>query len=301
MNQKDFITTKGMLKDDILSLLETTESFYALNKREIKKVPTLRGKSIVNLFFENSTRTKNSFEIAGKRLSADVINFSAGSSSVNKGETLMDTVKNIEAMNTDILVLRHMSSGAAKFVAEHTHASVINAGDGANEHPTQAMLDMFTIRKIKGMLEGLTVTIAGDITHSRVARSDIWAMQTMGMNVKLFAPPTMIPNEPSAFKCEICRNKREALDADILITLRIQRERQSKVLIPSLREYSYLFGFSVEDLKYAPKHLMIMHPGPVNRGVELSSYLADGGNSAILDQVESGVSVRMAVLCMLRA
>jgi aspartate carbamoyltransferase catalytic subunit len=194
-----------------------------------------------------------------------------------------------------------MSSGAAKFVAEHTHASVVNAGDGANEHPTQAMLDIFTIRKIKGTLEGLTVTIAGDISHSRVARSDIWAMQAMGINVKLFAPPTMIPNEPSAFKCEICKSKREALNTDVLITLRIQRERQSKVLIPSLREYSYLFGFSAEDLKYAKKHMMIMHPGPVNRGVELSSYLVDGGNSAILDQVESGVSIRMAVLCMLRA
>jgi aspartate carbamoyltransferase catalytic subunit len=301
MNRKDFITAKGMSKDDILALLDTAEGFYALNKREIKKVPTLRGRSIINLFFENSTRTRNSFEIAGKRLSADVINLSAGSSSVSKGETFMDTVKNVEAMNADILVIRHMSSGAAKFAAEHVHASVVNAGDGANEHPTQAMLDMFTIRKTKGTLEGLTVTIAGDITHSRVARSNIWAMQTMGINVKLFAPPTLIPNEVSSFKCEICKSKREALDTDVLMTLRIQRERQGKMLIPSLREYSYFFGFSPEDMKYAPKHLMIMHPGPVNRGVELSSYLVDGGNSAILDQVESGVSIRMAVLCMLRA
>jgi aspartate carbamoyltransferase catalytic subunit len=280
--------------------LDAAESLHEINRRDIKKTPALRGKTVVNLFFENSTRTRTSFEIAAKRLSADAVNFSASSASTQKGETLLDTVKNIEAMQTDILILRHEASGAAKFIAERSNACVINAGDGMNEHPTQALLDIFTIRRIKKRLEGLTVCIMGDIAHSRVARSNIWAMKTLGMKVKLFGPPTLLPNNPQALACEIASDKREALQSDVVITLRIQRERQEKLLIPSLREYSRFFGLSREDMNDAPKDLLLMHPGPVNRGVELASSLADGMNSAILDQVENGVSVRMAVMCALR-
>ncbi|MDR2400375.1 MAG: aspartate carbamoyltransferase catalytic subunit [Deferribacteraceae bacterium] len=297
---KDLISAKELTKDDIYSILDTAESLHEINRRDIKKTPALRGKTVVNLFFENSTRTRTSFEIAAKRLSADAVNFAASSSSTQKGETLLDTIKNIEAMQADILVLRHEASGAAKFIAERSGTCVINAGDGINEHPTQALLDIFTIRRVKKELERLTVTIMGDIAHSRVARSNIWAMRTLGMRVKLFGPPTLLPNDPKALACEIAADKREAVQSDVIITLRIQRERQGKLLIPSLREYSRFFGLNSEDLKYAPKDVLLLHPGPVNRGVELSSSLADGANSAILDQVENGVSVRMAVMCALR-
>jgi aspartate carbamoyltransferase catalytic subunit len=297
---KDLISTKGLSKDEIYSLLDTAESLHEINRRDIKKTPALRGKTVVNLFFENSTRTRTSFEIAAKRLSADAVNFAASSSSTQKGETLLDTIKNIEAMQADILVLRHEASGAAKFVAERSTSCVINAGDGTNEHPTQALLDIFTIRRIKKVLDGLTVCIMGDIAHSRVARSNIWAMRTLGIKVKLFGPPTLLPNDPDALGCEIAASKRDAVQSDVIISLRIQRERQGKLLIPSLREYARFFGLSTEDLRYAPKDVLLLHPGPVNRGVELSSALTDGGNSAILDQVENGVSVRMAVMCALR-
>jgi aspartate carbamoyltransferase catalytic subunit len=299
-SRKDFLSTQDLSKSEILSILDKSQEFFELNKQDVKKSDKLRGKTVINVFFENSTRTRTSFEIAAKRLSADAVNFSAASSSTQKGETLVDTIQNMQAMNADILVIRHEYSGAVKFVAENTESCIINAGDGLNEHPSQAMLDLFTIRKAKNRLEGLNVTIIGDISHSRVARSNIWAMKTMGMNIKLFAPPTVIPNDMSAFGCEICPNIESAVQgADVIITLRIQRERQGKLLIPSLREYSLFFGLTPDVMKLAP-NAIVLHPGPINRGVELSSYVANSENSVILDQVEGGVAVRMALLSMVK-
>lgn len=299
-NKKDFISTRDLTSEQIDYILTQALSFREINKREVKKIPTLKGRTIVNLFFEPSTRTRTSFEIAGKRLGADVINISASTSSTQKGETLMDTVKNIQAMSSDIIVIRHSFSGSVKFVADNVHTHIVNAGDGLNEHPTQSMLDLLTIKLQKGKLEGLNVTIIGDIEHSRVARSDIWAMKTCGMNVKLFGPPTMIPVGIEAFGVETASNMEEAVkDADVIIMLRIQRERMAKLLIPSEREYSKLFGLTPAVMAKAKKDVMVMHPGPVNRGVELSSVVADSQNSAILDQVENGVAIRMAVLSFL--
>lgn len=299
-DKKDFISTRDLTSEQIDYILTQALSFREINKREVKKIPTLKGRTIVNLFFEPSTRTRTSFEIAGKRLGADVINISASTSSTQKGETLMDTVKNIQAMSSDIIVIRHSFSGSVKFVADNVHTHIVNAGDGLNEHPTQSMLDLLTIKLQKGKLEGLNVTIIGDIEHSRVARSDIWAMKTCGMNVKLFGPPTMIPVGIEAFDVETASNMEEAVkDADVIIMLRIQRERMAKLLIPSEREYSKLFGLTPAVMAKAKKDVMVMHPGPVNRGVELSSVVADSQNSAILDQVENGVAIRMAVLSFL--
>ena len=299
-DKKDFISTRDLTSEQIDYILTQALSFREINKREVKKIPTLKGRTIVNLFFEPSTRTRTSFEIAGKRLGADVINISASTSSTQKGETLMDTVKNIQAMSSDIIVIRHSFSGSVKFVADNVHTHIVNAGDGLNEHPTQSMLDLLTIKLQKGKLEGLNVTIIGDIEHSRVARSDIWAMKTCGMNVKLFGPPTMIPVGIEAFGVETASNMEEAVkDADVVIMLRIQRERMAKLLIPSEREYSKLFGLTPAVMAKAKKDVMVMHPGPVNRGVELSSVVADSQNSAILDQVENGVAIRMAVLSFL--
>ena len=299
-DKKDFISTKELTAKQIDYILSQALTFREINKRDVKKIPTLKGRTIVNLFFEPSTRTRTSFEIAGKRLGADVINISASTSSTQKGETLMDTVKNIQAMASDIIVIRHSFSGSVKFVAENVHSHIVNAGDGLNEHPTQSMLDLLTIKLQKGKLEGLNVTIIGDIEHSRVARSNIWAMKTCGMNVKLFGPPTMIPVGIDAFGVEIAPNMEEAVkDADVIIMLRIQRERMAKLLIPSEREYSKLFGLTPAVMEKAKKDVMVMHPGPINRGVELSSVVADSQNSAILDQVENGVAIRMAVLSFL--
>ncbi len=299
-DKKDFISTKELTAKQIDYILSQALTFREINKRDVKKIPTLKGRTIVNLFFEPSTRTRTSFEIAGKRLGADVINISASTSSTQKGETLMDTVKNIQAMASDIIVIRHSFSGSVKFVAENIHSHIVNAGDGLNEHPTQSMLDLLTIKLQKGKLEGLNVTIIGDIEHSRVARSNIWAMKTCGMNVKLFGPPTMIPVGIDAFGVEIAPNMEEAVkDADVIIMLRIQRERMAKLLIPSEREYSKLFGLTPAVMEKAKKDVMVMHPGPINRGVELSSVVADSQNSAILDQVENGVAIRMAVLSFL--
>lgn len=299
-DKKDFISTRDLTSEQIDYILTQALSFREINKREVKKIPTLKGRTIVNLFFEPSTRTRTSFEIAGKRLGADVINISASTSSTQKGETLIDTVKNIQAMSSDIIVIRHSFSGSVKFVADNVHTHIVNAGDGLNEHPTQSMLDLLTIKLQKGKLEGLNVTIIGDIEHSRVARSDIWAMKTCGMNVKLFGPPTMIPVGIEAFGVETASNMEEAVkDADVIIMLRIQRERMAKLLIPSEREYSKLFGLTPAVMAKAKKDVMVMHPGPVNRGVELSSVVADSQNSAILDQVENGVAIRMAVLSFL--
>jgi aspartate carbamoyltransferase catalytic subunit len=296
---KHFLSTKDLSKEEILHILDVAEGFRELNSHDVKKSPFLKGKTVVNLFFENSTRTRTSFEIAAKRLSADAVNFTVADSSTQKGETLIDTVRNVEAMFADVLVVRHSSSGAVKMVADNVSAGVVNAGDGLNEHPTQCLLDLMTIKRAKGGLEGLTVTIMGDINHSRVARSNIWAMKTMGMKVKLFGPPTVMPNNMSAFDCEVCGSLAEAVEgSDVLMALRIQRERQGKLLIPSTREYSMFFGLSPAHKAMMKKDVLILHPGPVNRGVELSSYLADGEQSMILEQVENGVAVRMAILCM---
>lgn len=299
-DKKDFISTRDLTREQIDYILNQAMTFREINQREVKKVPTLRGRTIVNLFFEASTRTRTSFEIAGKRLGADVININTSTSSTQKGETLMDTVKNIEAMASDIVVIRHSYSGSVKFVADNVDAHIVNAGDGLNEHPTQCMLDLLTIKLCKGKLDGLNVTIIGDISHSRVARSNIWAMKKYGMNITLFAPPTMLPVRVDVFDVNVAKNIDEAVaNADVIIMLRIQRERMSKLLIPSEREYSKLFALTPTSIKKAKQDVMIMHPGPINRGVELSSIVADSENSAILDQVTNGVAIRMAVLSFL--
>ncbi len=299
-DKKDFISTRDLTREQIDYILNQAMTFREINQREVKKVPTLRGRTIVNLFFEASTRTRTSFEIAGKRLGADVININTSTSSTQKGETLMDTVKNIEAMASDIVVIRHSYSGSVKFVADNVDAHIVNAGDGLNEHPTQCMLDLLTIKLCKGKLDGLNVTIIGDISHSRVARSNIWAMKKYGMNITLFAPPTMLPVRVDVFDVNVAKNIDEAVaNADVIIMLRIQRERMSKLLIPSEREYSKLFALTPTSIKKAKQDVMIMHPGPMNRGVELSSIVADSENSAILDQVTNGVAIRMAVLSFL--
>lgn len=295
-SRKDLTGMIDLSKEEILHLLNMSEKFREINLRDVKKVPTLKGKTIVNLFFENSTRTRTSFEIAGKRLSADTINFSASASSTAKGETLIDTVRNMEFMKTDIFIVRHAYSGAVKFIADNTKASVVNAGDGLNEHPTQSLLDMLTICQHKGTLDGLNIAIIGDITHSRVARSNIWAMPKLGANLRLFAPKTMMPTCTKPFGVKVCNNMEEAVDgADVIMMLRIQRERQGKILIPSIKEYAKYFGLNEKRLKLS-NDAIVMHPGPINRGVEISSDIADGDYSVILPQVESGVAVRMAVL-----
>ena len=294
---KHILGTEQLSKEDIQLILDTADSFKEINSRDIKKVPTLRGKTIVNLFFEASTRTRTSFEIAGKRLSADTINITASSSSVVKGETLEDTAKNIEAMAPDIIVMRHAASGAPHYLAERIDCSVINAGDGAHEHPSQAMLDLLTMRQQKGRIEGLKVAIVGDISHSRVARSDLYALNKMGAEVRLAGPGTMIPVGIEKMGAKVCHDIREAIDdADVVMMLRIQLERQGKTLLPTLREYAQFYGLNPTNLKCAKKDAIIMHPGPMNRGVEISSFVADSSQSVILEQVANGVAVRMALL-----
>ncbi len=296
-NPKHILGIKDLSADEITFILETADSFKEINTRQIKKVPTLRGKTIVNLFFEASTRTRTSFEIAGKRLSADTVNISASSSSVVKGETLEDTAQNIEAMHPDIIVMRHSASGACDYLAQRLACSVVNAGDGTHEHPSQALLDAFTIRQHKGSCAGLTVTIAGDITHSRVVRSNIYCLTKLGAKVRIVGPRTMVPPGIQQLGCEVFYNLEEAIkDADVIMMLRIQRERQGKTLIPSLREYSRFFGLNEQRLKLAKPDAIVMHPGPMNRGVEIASAVADGAQNVILDQVENGVAVRMALL-----
>lgn len=297
---KDILGTRDLSREVISAILDTAESFKEVSTREIKKVPTLRGRTIINLFFEPSTRTRTSFEIAGKRLSADVINISGSTSSATKGENLLDTARNLEAMKPDILVIRHSSSGAPHLVAREIKSSVINAGDGAHEHPTQALLDLMTIREHKKKLEGLKVAIVGDIAHSRVARSNIFAMNTLGMQVTVAGPPTMIPDDIHRLGVSVSYNLVEAIrDADVILMLRIQLERQDQFLFSSLREYSSLFGLTREKLKHVRDDVIIMHPGPVNRGVEISPDVMDGPYSLILDQVTNGVAVRMALMYLL--
>ncbi|HKZ17271.1 MAG TPA: aspartate carbamoyltransferase catalytic subunit [Geobacteraceae bacterium] len=295
---KDILGLQYLTREEIELLLNTAENLKEINSRDIKKVPTLRGKTIVNLFYEPSTRTRTSFEIAAKRLSADTLNISASTSAVQKGETLSDTARNIEAMKPDIIVMRHALSGAHHYLAKRVSYSVINAGDGAHEHPSQGLLDMLTMREKFGRLDGLKVAIAGDITHSRVARSNIYGLTKMGAHVFLAGPPTMMPIGIERLgTVTVCKSIQEAVDgADVVMMLRIQQERQGKTLLPTLREYSRYFGLNRELLKLAKPDVMVMHPGPMNRGVEISSDVADGPESFILQQVENGVAVRMSML-----
>lgn len=295
---KDIIALKDLTKDEIELLISTAENMREINSRDIKKVPTLRGKTIINLFYESSTRTRTSFEIAGKRLSADTVNITASTSSATKGETLLDTARNLEAMKPDIVVMRHAVSGSHYFLAKRLSCSIINAGDGAHEHPSQGLLDMLTMKDRYGRLDGLKVAIVGDITHSRVARSNISGLTKMGSQVFLAGPPTMMPPGVERLgNVTVCGTMKEAIqDADVIMMLRIQQERQGKTLMPNTREYSRYFGLNPENLKWARPDVMVMHPGPINRGVELSSYVADGANSHVLKQVENGVAVRMAML-----
>ena len=300
LSRKDLLGIEDLSIEEINFILETAESFKEISKRDIKKVPTLRGKTVINLFFEPSTRTRTSFEIAAKRLSADAINIASAISSVTKGETLIDTAKNLQSMNPDVIVIRHSSAGAPHLVAKNVSASVINAGDGAHEHPTQALLDFLTIKENKGKFEGLKTAIIGDITHSRVARSDSIGLTKLGAKVVLAGPPTLIPKKVENYGVDITCNIREAVaDADVIIMLRIQLERFKQANIPSIREYSAFYGLSKEVLKFAKKDVIIMHPGPLNRGVEISSDVADGDYSVILEQVENGAAVRMAILYLL--
>jgi len=295
---KDIIALKDLTKEEIELLLNTADSLDEINRRDIKKVPTLRGRTVVNLFYEASTRTRTSFEIAAKRLSCDTVNITASTSSVTKGETLSDTANNILAMKPDIIVMRHSISGAHEYLAKRVSCSVINAGDGAHEHPSQGLLDLLTMRQKYGKLEGLKVAIVGDITHSRVARSNIYGLTTMGAQVFLAGPPTMMPVGIERLgNVTVCKDMREAVDqADVVMMLRIQLERQGKTLLPSMREYARYFGLNPEVLKLAKPGAIVMHPGPINRGVELSSYVADCDQSYILKQVSNGVAIRMAML-----
>jgi aspartate carbamoyltransferase catalytic subunit len=297
---KDLLSMRELTVDEIRLILDTAESMKEVACRDIKKVPALRGKTLINLFYEPSTRTRTSFEIAGKWLSADVINISISSSSVAKGESLKDTGLTLQAMHPDVVVIRHPSAGAAEFLAKRLAASIINAGDGAHEHPSQALLDLFTIREKVGRLEGLKAAIIGDIAHSRVARSNIHGMQKMGMEVRVAGPRTMLPRFVERLGVEVFTNLDRAIaEVDVIMMLRLQTERQQAGLFPSLREYSRLFGLTVERLKAAQSNVLIMHPGPINRGVEIASDVADGPYSLILNQVENGLAVRMALLYLL--
>ena len=284
-------------RDDISHILNTADSFKEISSRPIKKVPTLRGRTVINLFFEPSTRTRLSFEIAAKRMSADTFNISASTSSTTKGETLIDTAKNISSMHPDVIIVRHAFSGAPLLLSRHVPAAVINAGDGAHQHPSQALLDLMTVQERMGRLDGLKICIVGDIAHSRVARSNIRGFTTMGSSVFLYGPSTLMPKDINHLGAIVCPTLEEAVrDADVVMALRIQRERQDDPLLPSLREYSRHFGISTSLLRLAKPDALIMHPGPVNRGVELSPEVADSQQSVILDQVTNGVAIRMALL-----
>jgi aspartate carbamoyltransferase catalytic subunit len=295
--RKHLLDIESLTAGEITTVLETARAFKAVGERAIKKVPALRGKTVVNLFVEPSTRTRISFELAEQRLSADIINFSAEASSFKKGETLKDTARNLEALNADFIVIRHSASGAPHFLARVLQATVINAGDGAHEHPTQALLDAFTIREKKGKIEGLNVTILGDILYSRVARSNIWALTKLGAKMTLCGPATLVPRVFEQMGCRVTYDVEDAIrDADIIHLLRIQHERQRKTMFPSIGEYTSLFGLTEARLKKTKPDALIMHPGPINRGVEIDSDIADCGRSLILEQVTNGLAVRMAVL-----
>jgi len=297
---KDLLGLEPLSREQIQLILDTAEPFKEISERPIKKVPALRGSTIVNLFFENSTRTRISFEFAEKRLSADTVNVAASGSSVAKGETLVDTARNLEAMRIDMVVIRHGASGAAQFLAERIESNVINAGDGTHEHPTQALLDMLTLRDNFGTLEGKKIAICGDVLHSRVARSNIWGLQKMGAEVAVCGPRSLMPNAIDEMGVTVLPRIEDAIAwADALNILRLQLERMTAGYIPSLREYNRVFGVTRERLERAPKDLLVLHPGPMNRGVEIDSDVADGPHSVILDQVTNGVAVRMAILYLL--
>lgn len=297
---KHLLGLEPLTAEEITTILDNAAGMKDIFTRTVKKVPTLRGKTICNLFFENSTRTRTSFELAAKRLSADVINFSVATSSVAKGESLLDTARTIQAMGTDFVVMRHSCPGTPHLLSKRLNMSVINAGDGPHEHPTQGLLDTFTIREKMGRIAGLKVAIVGDILHSRVARSNIWALTKLGAKVSLVGPATLIPKQFKDLGCEIHHNLKDGIaDADVINLLRIQLERQRKNLFPSIREYRLLYGLTKDRLKYAKPDVVVMHPGPVNRGVEISQEVADGPHSVIEEQVTNGIAVRMAVLYLL--
>ena len=297
---KDLTGLERLTAEQITAILNVAEPFKEISERQIKKVPALRGKTIVNLFYEPSTRTRVSFEFAEKRLSADTVNISRSGSSLQKGENLVDTARNLEAMRIDMVVIRHQSSGAAEFLAQRIPSNVVNAGDGQHEHPTQALLDMLTIRDNLGSLEGRRVCIIGDILHSRVARSNIWGLLKLGAEVAVCGPPTLIPHGVGDLGVRVFKRVEEAIEwAEILNVLRLQLERMQAGYVPSLREYNRVFGISEARLEKAPRDILILHPGPMNRGVEIDSHVADGPHSVILDQVTNGVAVRMAVLYLL--
>jgi len=296
-NRKHLLDIESLTSEEINTVLDTARAFKAVGERAIKKVPALRGKTVINLFIEPSTRTRISFELAAQRLTADIINFSAEASSLKKGETLKDTARNLEALNADIIIIRHSATGAPHFLSRFLNSCVVNAGDGAHEHPTQALLDVFTILEKKGKIAGLNVTILGDILYSRVARSNIWALLKLGARVTLCGPSTLVPRVFEQMGCRVTYNVDEAIaDADIINLLRIQHERQRKSMFPSLNEYVSLFGLNKKRLERIKPDALIMHPGPINRGVEIDSDIADCGRSVILDQVTNGLAVRMAVL-----
>ena len=300
-NRKHLLDIESLTAQEIVTVLDTARAFKAVGERAIKKVPALRGKTVINLFVEPSTRTRISFELAEQRLSADVINFTAEASSLKKGETLKDTARNLQALNADFIVIRHGASGAAAFLSRVLDVSVINAGDGAHEHPTQALLDTFTIREKKGRIEGLNVTILGDILYSRVARSNIWALTKLGANVTLCGPSTLVPGVFEKMgeggRCRVTYDVDEAIEsADVINLLRIQHERQRQTMFPSISEYTNLFGLTKARFEKTKPDVLIMHPGPINRGVEINSEVADCSRSVILDQVTNGLAVRMAVL-----
>jgi len=297
---KDLLGIEDLDASDIELVLSTAESLREVSEREIKKVPTLRGKTIINLFYEPSTRTRTSFEIAAKRMSADAVNISVSTSSVVKGETIKDTAKNLEAMKPDCIVIRHSASGVPRILANYVKCSVVNAGDGAHEHPSQALLDLLTVKEKKGTIAGLKLAIIGDITHSRVARSNIYGFTKLGAEVTVAGPPTMVPPGVEKLGCRATSSMEDAIrDADVIMMLRIQLERQKESFFPSVREYSRLYGLDEARLKMSKKDVLILHPGPINRGVEISSEVADGPYSLILDQVTNGVAVRMAIFYLL--
>lgn len=294
---KHLLGLRELTSEEITYILDTAKGFEQVSTRSVKKAPPLRGKVVVNLFFEDSTRTRNSFALAANRLSADIIEFTKKSSSVSKGETLLDTARNLEAMGVDIVVVRHDAGGAPRFLSKNIKASVVNAGDGYCEHPTQGLLDVYTIRKIKGTLEGLKIAIVGDIAHSRVARSDMWAMTKLGAEVTFVGPPTLMPPQVGRLPVKVSYCLDEIIDkVDVINMLRIQFERLGGNPFPSIREYSHYFGLTVERMRRAKPDILVMHPGPINRGLEMESEVADGRNSVILEQVTNGLAVRMAVL-----
>ena len=300
LNKKDLLGIKELSVEEISLILDTAAGFKDVLGRDIKKVPTLRGKTTVNLFFEPSTRTRTSFELAAKRLSTDVINFSVPTSSVVKGESLIDTALTVQALGADFIIIRHSSAGVPHLLAKKLRASVINAGDGTNEHPTQALLDAFTIREKKGKIEGLNIAIVGDIMHSRVAKSNIYSLTKLGAKVRLIGPPTLIPKEMEDIGVEVLYNMEDGLkNVDVVMMLRIQMERQGKGFFPSTEEYFKNWGLTPERLSIANGNAIVMHPGPMNRGIEISSEIADGPQSVILEQVTNGLAVRMAVMYLL--